>query len=236
MEVTGLTAAAMQAIVDGTIVSGAVNGSGHLILTKHDNSTVDAGAVIGPTGATGATGPTAPAPTGSVMMFGSNSAPSGWHLCDGAAISRTTFSALFAVIGTTYGAGDGSTTFNVPNMGSRFARHDTAHMGQTGGAATHPHTHTVPDHAHSLAHGSPDGFAKMTLNSGKVYEQKINGVDSWQADTNNDTGGTNNANTSGFTAGVMLGGNTAKSGAGNSGSDSTSTLPPYLNMAYIIKT
>lgn len=236
MEVTGLTAAAMQAIIDGSIVSGAVNGSGHLILTKHDNSTVDAGAVVGPTGLTGPAGPTAPAPTGSVMMFASSTPPSGWLLCNGAAISRTTFAALFAIIGTTYGAGDGSTTFNVPNMTSRFARHDTGNMGQTGGASTHPHTHTVSDHAHSLANGSPAAFAKITLNSGKVYMQKINGVNSWQADTNNDTGGTNNSNTSGLTSGAMLGGNTNKSGGGNTGSDSTSTLPPYLNMAYIIKT
>jgi hypothetical protein len=55
--ITGLTAAAMQAIVDGTVVSGAVNGSGHLILTLHDGSTIDAGNVKGDTGATGGTGP-----------------------------------------------------------------------------------------------------------------------------------------------------------------------------------
>lgn len=54
--ITGLTAEAMQAIVDGTIASGAVNGSGHLILTKHDSTTIDAGNVKGATGATGATG------------------------------------------------------------------------------------------------------------------------------------------------------------------------------------
>lgn len=54
--ITGLTAEAMQAIVDGTIASGSVNGSGHLILTKHDGSTIDAGNVKGDTGATGATG------------------------------------------------------------------------------------------------------------------------------------------------------------------------------------
>lgn len=236
MEVTGYTAAAMQAIVDGTIVSGAVNGSGHLILTKHNASTVDAGAVVGPTGATGATGPTAPAPTGSVMMFASSTPPSGWVLCDGAAISRSTFSALFAIVGTTYGAGDGSTTFNVPNMTQRLARHDTANMGQTGGAATHPHTHTVSDHAHALFGGSPLGFAKMTLNSGKVYENKVNGVNSWTADTDATAASTTAENTTGLTSGAQLGGNSAANGNGNTGSDSTSTLPPYLNMAYIIKT
>jgi len=236
MEVTGLTAAAMQAIIDGSIVSGSVNGSGHLILTKHDGSTVDAGSVVGPTGATGATGPTAPAATGSIMMFGSVTPPSGWVLCDGSAKSRTTFSALFAVIGTTYGSGDGSTTFNVPNMTARFARHDTGNMGQSGGSDTHPHTHTVSSHAHSLSGGSPDAYAKLTLNSGKVYMQKINGVNTWTSDTNNDTGGTNSASTGGLTAGVMLAGNTKSSGSGNTGQDKTDAKPPYLNLAYIIKT
>lgn len=54
--VTGMTAAAMQAIADDTIHSGSVDGSGHLILTKNDSSTVDAGAVVGPTGPAGADG------------------------------------------------------------------------------------------------------------------------------------------------------------------------------------
>src|SRR5258705_7201658 len=103
MEVTGLTAARMQVIADASIVSGTVNGSGHLILTKSGGGTVDAGDVIGPPGPTGAAGPTAPAPTGSILMFASLSLPSGWVFCNGAALSRSTFSALFAVIGTTYG-------------------------------------------------------------------------------------------------------------------------------------
>jgi microcystin-dependent protein len=236
MEVTGLTADAMQAIVDGTIVSGAVNGSGHLILTKHDTTTIDAGDVVGPAGPTGATGPTAPAPTGSVMMFGSNSAPSGWQLCNGTALSRTTFAALFAVIGTTYGAGDGSTTFNVPNMTSRVARHDTANMGQTGGAATHPHTHTVSSHAHTLSGGSPEGIARITMSSGKLYMVKDDGADSWSADTDTSISGPTSEGHSGLTSGARLVGNSKTGGSGNTGSDSTSTLPPYLNMAYIIKT
>ena len=58
-------------------------------------------------------------PTGSIIMYGAASAPSGYYLCEGAAISRSTYSALFAVVGTTYGAGDGSTTFNVPDFRDR---------------------------------------------------------------------------------------------------------------------
>ena len=59
-------------------------------------------------------------PSGLVAGFGVAVAPTGWLLCNGAAVSRTTYATLFAVLGTTYGAGDGSTTFNVPNLQGRF--------------------------------------------------------------------------------------------------------------------
>jgi len=55
-------------------------------------------------------------PTGAVLMWTTNSAPTGYLLCDGTAVSRTTYAGLFAVTGTTYGVGDGSTTFNLPNL------------------------------------------------------------------------------------------------------------------------
>ena len=58
-------------------------------------------------------------PTGAVLSHAGASAPSGWLLCYGQAVSRTTYAALFAVIGTTYGVGDGSTTFNVPDLRGR---------------------------------------------------------------------------------------------------------------------
>ena len=56
------------------------------------------------------------APTGTVQMFAGATAPEGWFLCNGQAISRTTYAALFKVIGTNYGVGDGSTTFNIPDF------------------------------------------------------------------------------------------------------------------------
>ena len=58
-------------------------------------------------------------PAGSIIMYGAATAPGGWYLCQGGAISRTTYAALFSAIGTTYGAGDGSTTFNVPDFRDR---------------------------------------------------------------------------------------------------------------------
>ena len=57
-----------------------------------------------------------PTPVGTITMFGGSTAPTKWVLCDGRAISRTNYAALFQKIGTTYGSGNGSTTFNVPDM------------------------------------------------------------------------------------------------------------------------
>ena len=58
----------------------------------------------------------ADAPIGAILAFGGTSAPAGWMICNGAAVSRTTYAALFAAIGTAFGAGDGSTTFNIPDL------------------------------------------------------------------------------------------------------------------------
>ncbi|WP_291808238.1 phage tail protein [Limnobacter sp.] len=61
-------------------------------------------------------------PTGSVHLMATTTAPSGYLKCNGAAVSRTTEAALFAIIGTTWGAGDGSTTFNLPDLRGEFVR------------------------------------------------------------------------------------------------------------------
>lgn len=61
-------------------------------------------------------------PAGVVFPYAGSAAPDGWLLCDGSAISRTIYSRLFNIIGTTYGSGDGSTTFNVPNTQGIFLR------------------------------------------------------------------------------------------------------------------
>lgn len=75
------------------------------------------------------------APVGALMPFAGNTAPSGWLKCDGSAVSRTTYANLFAVIGTTYGAGDGSTTFNVPNYSNaRFVTSATVAVKGNGKA------------------------------------------------------------------------------------------------------
>ena len=61
-------------------------------------------------------------PSGTIAPFGGGTVPAGWMLCDGTAISRTTYSALFAAINTIYGVGDGASTFNLPNAQGVFLR------------------------------------------------------------------------------------------------------------------
>lgn len=68
-------------------------------------------------------------PTGMLGYF--YSVPDGWLLCNGAAVSRSTYAALFAVIGTKHGSGDGSTTFNLPNLANRFVEGTTS-IGSAG--------------------------------------------------------------------------------------------------------
>lgn len=70
-------------------------------------------------------------PSGAIMSYGGSNAPAGWLICDGAAISRTLYANLFSAIGTAFGTGDGSTTFNLPDMRGRFVRYDD-NMGNHG--------------------------------------------------------------------------------------------------------
>lgn len=80
-------------------------------------------------------------PAGSIIQWAGSTAPANWLFADGAAVSRTTYASLFAAIGTTYGAGDGSTTFNVPDLRGRVAVGKNSGtfgtLGATGGAETH---------------------------------------------------------------------------------------------------
>jgi microcystin-dependent protein len=84
-------------------------------------------------------------PVGTVFAYAGSAVPTGWLDCDGSAVSRTTYADLFAAIGTAYGVGDGSTTFNLPDFRSRSilgagapgGSLTTRARGDTGGAETH---------------------------------------------------------------------------------------------------
>ena len=109
-------------------------------------------------------------PVGTVFDFAGSSAPSGYLMCDGSAVLRTTYSALFAVIGTTYGSGDGSTTFNVPDGRGRVAvckSTDTEFntLGKKDGEKTHTLiTGEMPTHNHGILGAS--GVSNQIANPG----------------------------------------------------------------------
>lgn len=163
-------------------------------------------------------------PTGGIMMWGTGTAPTGWLLCAGAAVSRTTYAALFAVIGTTFGVGDGSTTFNVPNYTNRTPYGTT--VGATGGSAdavvvSHTHTATVTDPTHVHVNTRNDAAG--------VQEQAITGNQTGNAYA---TAGGNGSSIS--TQAASTGISVANSTTGVSGTNAN--LPPYLGINFIIKT
>ena len=95
-------------------------------------------------------------PAGLVAPFAGSVAPNGWLNCDGSAVSRTTFAVLFAAIGTAYGVGDGSSTFNLPDLrgrvvvGVKSSDGDFNALGKTGGQKD------LQAHVHSIAHDHPE--------------------------------------------------------------------------------
>ena len=113
------------------------------------------------------------APAGSVMSFAGNGAgsiPDGWLLCNGAAVSRTTYSALFAVIGTTFGAGDGSTTFGLPDLRGEFVRGFDGGRGVDAGRAFgSAQGQDIQSHSHSFAQGANFTFVPASGTATRGY-------------------------------------------------------------------
>jgi microcystin-dependent protein len=101
------------------IISGAVSGATTIQATDAVTATIT---LPSATGTLVTTSNTALLSAGAVQYYAMNTAPSGWLKANGAAISRTTYATLFTAIGTTFGVGDGSTTFNVPDLRGEFAR------------------------------------------------------------------------------------------------------------------
>ena len=180
-------------------------------------------------------------PSGVLFPYGGTSAPSGYLLCDGAAVSRSTYADLFAAIGTAYGAGNGTTTFNVPDMrgfvpaGYKSGDANFGTLGGSAGAATHTHTgpahthtgpahtHTIPAHTHTIpAHThalSAAGWAKIRIANGvSSLVGKINSVTSWTANTAASFSANASSSSASIGNGAELDGETDSGGSGNTGS------------------
>lgn len=160
-------------------------------------------------------------PTGSINMWALNSAPSGWLICSGGAVSRTTYAALFAIIGTTFGAGDGSTTFNLPDYRDRFpvGAGSTYSANSQGGSKDA----VVVNHTHSATTSITDPGHSHPFNTG-IYSEASGNYGSF--------GSTGSITTGSSTTGITA--STTNSSTGVSGTNAN--LPPYLGIYFIIKT
>ena len=178
-------------------------------------------------------------PTATIVPWSSSSVPSGFLECNGANVSRSTYADLFGIIGTTYGSGDGSSTFGLPNLQDNVAvgKSNNKSLASTGGAntvtstgnvggstanatlstaqlASHSHSESIVAYNPSLA--GRGGGANTTLNNGE-YSDKVGAQ----------SGNTGNAGSGS--------GHSHNMSATFSG-DATSVLQPYLTIIYIIKT
>lgn len=109
-------------------------------------------------------------PVGMIMPSASQGSITDWLLCDGSAVSRTEYSELYNAIGTTYGIGDGSTTFNLPNIAGKMIigydsdDDDFDTLGATGGSKTHTQTvNEMPSHNHQLIGNNNTGGMAETV-------------------------------------------------------------------------
>jgi microcystin-dependent protein len=133
----------------------------------------------------------APVPTGTILDFGAASPPAGFLVCNGNTVSRTTYANLFAVIGTTWGIGDGSTTFNLPNFtravsmgagGSGTSVIGNA-VGNTGGTETTAlsNVNQLPSHTHNLTGQTGNSTSFLLSGGGSAFLSPSGGASVTQA-------------------------------------------------------
>ena len=172
---------------------------------------------------------------GIMTCYAGSSIPDGWLLCNGIEVSRATYAGLYGVVGTTFGVGDGATTFNLPDLTDRMPIFTSGAfaLGSTGGANTHAltagempththiqdaHTHAVTDPGHThTSDGRANAINGLTVGAVSVYELDIS------------------ATINSATTGITIDNATATNQ--NTGSDTAhNNLPPYVGFYFIIKT
>ena len=171
--------------------------------------------------------------TGIIIPWTSTSLPSGFLECTGAAVSRSTYSDLFAVVGTTYGVGDGSTTFNIPDLQDAVVvnKSPAKALASTGGANTVASTGNIsgslgnttiseamlPDHTHGL--GFSNGPLGAYQNNSGMGQSAARAPETSFSSPPTGGGGAHNHPLSGNVSGIA-----------------TSVLQPYMALLYVIKT
>lgn len=152
-------------------------------------------------------------PAGAILPFGGSIAPAGYLLCDGSAVSRTTYADLFAVVGTSFGSGNGSTTFTLPDFRGRFLRGVDGGAGRDEDRATRTAMSAGGGAGDSIGSIQPDSFASHVHTYATAAGASFNGLNNFPT----------------------------FAGGGNSFSNSTpatggsETRPENANVQYIIK-
>lgn len=197
-------------------------------------------------------------PVGVINQYAGSSAPSGWLICDGTAISRSTYSSLFSVLSTTYGVGDGSTTFNVPDLRTRVPVGKSASgtfvtLGATGGVETvtltssesgvpahsHPNTATFAGTSHNHtqdAHGHAYKSVSDLGNNNLQWHNTANTISGGDGSTGG--GATAVVNATATNQAATAGGTVTMTNANNTAANAASAhtnLQPYVVVNYIIK-
>lgn len=166
-------------------------------------------------------------PIGTIVMYAGANAPAGWLICNGAAVSRTTYADLAAVIGITYGSGNGSTTFNIPDFRGRVpvgfdsTQAEFNSAGKTGGAKTHTlSVDEMPSHTHIQRAHYHDGIRVGTQAMNWTSAQRGPGSAATMAPETGTAFAVGEATATNFFAG---------------GSGAHNNLQPYLTLTFIIK-
>lgn len=187
-------------------------------------------------------------PAGSIIQWGGSTAPVNWLLCDGAAVSRTTYASLFAAVGTSYGTGDGTTTFNLPDLRGRVPVGKNGGsfgtLGATGGAETvtlteaqmPSHTHTQNSHNHAQDAHAHEVWANSFAGDRRIAMGPLGGDgDKYSiGDSGNDASTT----TALLYAKAVTATNQAATATNQNtgGGQAHNNLQPYQVVNYIIKT
>ena len=193
---------------------------------------------------------------GTILPWSNSTLPSGYLNCDGTAVSRSTYSALFAIIGTDYGVGDGSSTFNLPDLQDKvpLGVSGSKAVASTGGAetvtptgsitidaltpsgtisgSTGNHTLTsaqLPSHSHTQDHGRQVGSFSFSNQDYFI----INGQYYLSSDANTGSVGSGSAHSHSLSASFS---GSSVTPTGTTSINSVSTLQPYVAIKFMIKT
>ena len=174
-------------------------------------------------------------PTATIVPWSSSSVPSGFLECNGANVSRSTYADLFGVIGTTYGAGDGSSTFGLPDLQDNVAvgKSNNKALASTGGANTVTSTGNV---------GGSTANASLSTPQIASHNHPVNPSIRNPGHNTPNASGLGNVQTQGSSSFNFSTGSTGSGGghshnmSANFSGDATSVVQPYLTIIYIIKT